>query len=63
MDSFLLCVKIYIFLACDLKCETCSNLNVCTSCDHPYFLHKNECVDDCGAGFYSDFETRSCKGL
>ncbi|XP_035217440.1 extracellular matrix protein FRAS1-like [Stegodyphus dumicola] len=46
---------------CDLKCLTCSTLNKCTSCDLPLLLLKGECIDDCGAGRYADFEKLICK--
>ena len=58
----------YIFLACLGNCLTCpTGTSVCESCDDPYFLKDNLCVDavDCDedTAFYQNELTRVCEGM
>ena len=50
--------------SCEGNCLTCKNLTtLCTSCKQGTFLLGNECVFDCGIGFYGDVVSRKCESM
>nr|XP_033782752.1 proprotein convertase subtilisin/kexin type 5 isoform X1 [Geotrypetes seraphini] len=41
---------------CPANCRDCVSGETCTDCSPDFFLYNNQCVRDCPAGFYADFQ-------
>ena len=42
---------------CERNCDVCSDATTCTACDSTFFLKNNDCVQNCGTGYYANTAT------
>jgi len=47
-------------LPCDGKCATCATSGSCLSCNEPYILQQNQCLNNCDEEHFHDTKRREC---